>query len=135
METKVYVPTLLLEEKILELENLLKITLFENDMLKTKLLSQNEFSTKLFDISETTKSEIESDISLNKAFMGNQNVTKSDSDSNVKDSVISEDQEDKSSKVQCEYDSEGESAFDGVVNKRDEELFPVIETDGYLRYK
>ena len=50
-------------------------------------------------------------------------------------STFSDSNKDNYSSYPFEYDSEGESVFDGEVKKRDEGVFSVIGSDGYLKFK
>ena len=112
VKPRVYVPTLILEEKILELGNKLKDLQSENEQLKLQLSESNIVSTIISDDSKNVGSETHSDNSSTTAFMGitNENVSTPTGLKPRKDSY---------SDVQYVYDFEGESNFEGDVKKRD----------------
>ena len=107
----------------MKLEDKVQVLQSENELLTTQI-------THLKNVSRDTDiggSETKSDTSSTKAFISVFN----DSSSDPSISVSSD-----NSRDDCvEYDTEGESDFEGDVKTRDEDIFPVIGRDGYLQFK
>jgi prefoldin subunit 5 len=123
IEPKPYVPTLILEEKVTKLEEEVHKLQSENESLKTKISHFQHIKQE----TDLGGSESKSDTSSTKAFISVFDDSVSEPSISVSSTPNGDDY--------VEYDTEGESDFEGEFKKTDEDVFPVIGTDGYLKFK
>ena len=115
VKLKAYIPTLILEEKILQLEDKLKVLQSKNEMLKSQFSETNIVSSRVSVDFENIGSETESNNSSTKAFI--RLSTEKNLNSVVSNLTFSYFNREDCFSSQFEYHSEDESDFEGDVKK------------------